>query len=208
MMTRKGTAVRLGVDFGAPAAFLISYFASRNLFPDADEGAHIITATWWLVGGSAAALLIGWIAEKRIAPMPLIAGVAAIIFGGLTLILHDETWVKVKPTVLNLFFAGFLLGGWVLRKLPLKAVLGEVFQLPEAMWRTLSVRYGFFFLLMAVLNEIVWRTQSTETWALFRFPGLQLLSLAFSATQFPLILRGSKAMEAEASASTEARPPV
>ena len=207
-MTRKGTLVRLGVDFGAPAAFLVSYFLSKQLYPGADDGQHIITATWWLVGGSAAALLLGLIAEKRVAPMPLIAGVAAIIFGGLTLLLHDETWVKVKPTVLNLFFAGFLLGGWVLRKLPLKLVLGEVLQLPDPMWRTLSVRYGFFFLLMAVLNEFVWRTQSTETWAVFRFPGLQLLSLAFSATQFPLILRGAKAMEAAAPAATDVSPPV
>ncbi|MBW3616891.1 MAG: septation protein IspZ [Proteobacteria bacterium] len=206
-MKRKGTLVRLGVDFGAPAAFLVSYFLSRQLFPDAEEGAHVITATWWLVGGSAAALLLGVVAEKRVAPMPLIAGVAAIIFGGLTLILHDETWVKIKPTVLNLFFAGFLLGGWLLRKLPLKVVLGEVIQLPEPLWRTLSVRYGFFFLLMALLNEAVWRTQSTDTWALFRFPGLQLLSLAFSATQFPLILRGAKAMEAAAGSATDAGPP-
>lgn len=189
-MTRKGTGVRLGVDFGAPAAFLIAYFVTRD----------IMLATWWLVGGSAAALLAGWVFERRVAPLPLIAGVAAIIFGGLTLIFDDEMWVKVKPTVLNAMFAVFLLGGGLLRKLPLKLVLGEVIQLPDRLWRKLSVRYGLFFLLMAILNEAVWRTQSTETWALFRFPGLQLLSLVFSATQFPLILQGAKMVEAAAAA--------
>jgi intracellular septation protein len=177
--------VRLGVDFGAPAAFLIAYFATKD----------IMTATWWLVAGSAASLAVGWIFEKRVAPLPLIAGVAAIIFGGLTLLFDDEMWVKVKPTVLNGMFAVFLLGGRLIGRMPLKIVLGEVVQLPDNLWRTLSVRYGLFFLLMAILNEAVWRTQTTETWALFRFPGLQILSLIFSATQFPLILRGAKAME-------------
>lgn len=188
MTSGKGTWVRLGVDFGAPAAFLVSYLLTKD----------ILLATGWLVGGSAAALLAGWVLERRVAPLPLIAGVAAIIFGGLTLYFHDEIWVKLKPTVLNAMFATFLLGGRLLGKLPLKLVLGEVLQLPDDLWRKLSVRYGVFFLLVAVLNEIVWRTQSTETWAVFRFPGLQLLSLAFSATQFPLILRGAKAMEAAA----------
>jgi intracellular septation protein len=206
-MTRRGTWVRLGVDFGAPAAFLVSYFVSKQMFPDAEAGTHLITATWWLVGGSAAALLMGWLLERRVAPLPLIAGVAAIIFGGLTLIFDDEMWVKVKPTVLNGMFAVFLLGGQLVGKTPLKLVLGEMIQLPDRLWARLSLRYGLFFLLMAVLNEAVWRTQSTEVWALFRFPGLQLLSLAFTATQFPLILQGAKLMEAEAPSKTDTLPP-
>jgi len=196
-MTKKGTTVRLGVDFGAPAAFLISYFATRD----------ILLATWWLVGGSAAALLVGWIFERRVAPLPLIAGVAAIIFGGLTLVFEDEMWVKVKPTVLNLMFAGFLLGGRLMGKQPLKTVLGEMIQLPDDAWRKLSWRYGLFFLFQAALNEVVWRTQSTEVWALLRFPGLQITSLIFSATQFPLMMRGIKQMEAAKPAVSDAAPP-
>jgi intracellular septation protein len=187
-MTRQGTLVRLGVDFGAPAAFLLAYFVTKDM----------LAATWWLVGGSALALLAGWIFEKRVAPLPLVAGLGAIIFGGLALIFHDDVWVKVKPTVINLLFAGFLLGGVMMRRLPLKLVLGEVIRVPDTMWRNLSIRYGVYFLLVAVLNEVVWRTQSDATWAVFRFPGLQLLALVFSATQFPLMLKGAKAMEAEA----------
>jgi intracellular septation protein len=102
--------VRLGVDFGAPGAFLIAYFVSRD----------ILTATWALVAGSAVALALGWVIEKRVAPLPLVAGFAAIVFGGLTLFFHDDFWVKVKPTALNLCFSGFLLGGVLTRRSPLR----------------------------------------------------------------------------------------
>ena len=187
-MSSKSTPwTRVGVDFGAPGAFLIAFFITRDM----------MTATWWLVAGSVVALGAGWLLERRIAPLPLVAGLAAVIFGGLTLIFEDEMWVKVKPTVLNLFFAAFLLGGLLLKRSPLKLILGEVIKLPEDLWRTLALRYGVFFLCVAVLNEIVWRTQPDEVWVLFRMPGLQILALVFSATQFPLMLRGAKAMEAE-----------
>ena len=186
-MTKQGTLVRLGVDFGAPAAFVLAYMVTKDM----------LDATWWLVGGSALALLAGWIFERRVAPLPLVAGLAAIIFGGLALAFHDEVWVKVKPTVINLLFAAFLLGGVAMRKLPLKMVLGEVIKLPDAMWRNLSIRYGVYFLLIAIVNEVVWRTQSDSVWAVFRFPGLQLMALVFSATQFPLMLKGAKLVELE-----------
>ncbi len=184
-MTRNSTLVRLGVDFGAPGAFLVSYFLTRDM----------MVATGWLVAGSAAALTLGWVVEKRVAPLPLVAGGAAILFGAMTLLLHDDRWIKMKPTFLNLAFAGFLLGGVMIGKSPLKVVLGEVIKMPDALWRTLAIRYGLFFLFVAVLNEIVWRTQPEATWVVFRMPGLQLLALAFSATQFPTMLRGAKAME-------------
>lgn len=184
-MTRNGTLVRLGVDFGAPGAFLVSYMITRDL----------MTATWWLVAGSAVALLLGWVAEKRVAPLPLVAGGAAIIFGLMTVFLHDKRWIQMKPTFVNLAFAAFLLGGVALRKSPLKAILGEVMKMPDPVWRTLAIRYGVFFLLVALLNEVVRQTQSEAVWVWFRMPGLQLLALVFSATQFPTMLRGAKAME-------------
>ena len=188
--------VRMGVDFGAPGAFLIAYFISRDL----------LTATWALVAGSAVALALGWLFERRVAPLPLVAGLAAIVFGGLTLIFQDETWVKIKPTALNLCFAAFLLGGLALKRSPLKVILGEVIRLPNDLWRKLTLRYGVFFLFVAVLNEVVWRTQPDAVWVVFRMPGLQLLALAFSATQFPLMMKGAKQMEAEAEAQTPPGP--
>ncbi len=184
-MSRNETLVRLGVDFGAPGAFLISYMITRDM----------LAATWWLVGGSALALLLGWVLEKRVAPLPLVAGGAAIVFGLLTLFFEDKRWIQMKPTFINLAFAAFLLGGVLLRKSPLKLILGEVMKMPDPVWRTLAIRYGVFFLCVAVLNEVVRQTQSEAAWVWFRMPGLQLLALVFSATQFPTMLRGAKAME-------------
>ena len=187
-MSRRPTPwVRIGVDFGAPAAFLIGFLVTRDI--------EIATAA--LVAGSVLALGAGFLIERRLAPLPLLAGLAAIVFGGLTLILHDDFWVKFKPTVINLFFALFLLGGVAMRRSPLKMVLGEVMRLPDPLWRTLAIRYGVYFLFIAGLNEAVRLQASTEVWAWFRFPGLQLLALAFSATQFPLMLKGARIIEAE-----------
>ncbi|HEY3697335.1 inner membrane-spanning protein YciB [Phenylobacterium sp.] len=177
--------VRAAVDYGAPLAFLVTFLITRSP----------ITATWGLVGGAAAALLVGFATERRVAPMPLVAGVAALIFGGLTLALHNAVFIKIKPTVLNLGFAGFLLGGVALKRNPLKALLGEAVHLPDGAWRTLTLRYGVFFLCMAALNEAVWRTQTEQTWVWFRFPGLQILAIVFSLTQAPFMMKHAKEHE-------------
>lgn len=182
--------VRAAVDYGGPAVFLIAYLLTRDM----------IAASWALVGGSALALLVGFLFERRIAPMPLMAGGAALVFGLLTVIFHDETFVKIKPTVLNLGFAAALLGGLALGKNPLRALLGEAIRMPDATWRTLTLRYSLFFMLVAFANELVWRTQPDAVWVLFRVPGLQILALAFSFTQVPLMMKGMKAAEDEAAA--------
>ncbi|MDG2520072.1 septation protein A [Caulobacter segnis] len=184
--------VRGAVDYGGPLVFFVAYLITRDM----------IAATWALVAGSAVALAIGFAFERRLAPMPLLAGGAALVFGALTLIFHDARFVKMKPTFLNTAFAIFLLGGVMLKKNPLKVLLGEAVSLPEDSWRTLTLRYGVFFLCVAILNEVVWRTQPETTWVVFRFPGLQILALAFSAAQVPLMMKGMKAMEA-----VEAPPP-
>jgi intracellular septation protein len=177
--------VRAAVDYGAPLAFLVTFLFTRSP----------ITATWGLVGGSAAALALGYAAERRVAPMPLVAGVAALIFGGLTLVLHNSIFIKIKPTVLNLGFAAFLLGGVALKRNPLKGLLGEAMHMPDGAWRTLTLRYGVFFLCMAALNETVWRTQTEQTWVWFRFPGLQILAILFSVTQAPFMMKHAKEHE-------------
>lgn len=177
--------VRNLVDYGGPLVFLIAYLVTRDM----------IKATGALVAGSALALIAGFVLQRRIAPMPLVAGGAALIFGGLTLVFHDERFVKIKPTVMNLGFAAFLLGGLMLKKTPLKALLGEAFRLPDAVWRKLTVNYGVFFLFVAGLNEFVWRTQPDDVWVFFRMPGLQILALLFSFTQAPLLLKHAETHE-------------
>jgi intracellular septation protein len=174
------------VDYFALAAFLVGYFAT---------GRNLQQATWYLVAGSAIALLVGFAVERRLAPFPALAGGAALVFGGLTLVFHDARFLKVKPTVMNGLFAVLMFGGLALRKQPLKLLLGEAFDMPEAAWRSLTLRYGVFFAVLAALNEAVWRTQSEPTWVLFRFPGLMVLTLAFSLTQAPFLMKHLKDAE-------------
>jgi intracellular septation protein len=150
-------------------------------------------------------LALGFAMERRIAPLPLLAGVFALIFGGLTLIFNDDRFVKMKPTVINVALGMAMLIGVAMRKNPLKVLLGSALHLPDPAWRTLTIRYGIFFLFQAVLNEVVWRTQPNDVWVLFRFPGLQILALAFSFSQLPLMMKGMKQMEAK-DADVAAKP--
>lgn len=188
-MTLSPTArkwVRGIVDFGGLAAFLVAYFAT---------GKDMIAATWALVAGSALALLVGFVVERRIAPFPLIGGAAALFFGVLTLVFHDTRLLKIKPTVMNTAFGVILLTGLALRKNPLKALLGEAMQMPDQGWRLLTRNYGLFFLSLAALNEAVWRTQPDDVWVVFRFPGLLILSVVFSFSQVPLMMKYAKSDE-------------
>lgn len=178
--------VRGGVDYGPLLVFLGFQLATHDL----------IKATGALVAASAVALTVGFAVERRIAWIPLIAGLAAMVFGGLTVIFHDKTFVKIKPTVMNTLFGVTLLGGLALRKNWLKLVLGEAVVLPDDVWRKLTLRYGIFFLALAALNEGVWRTQSDDVWTLFRFPGLLILSVLFSFSQVPLMMKHSKTDDA------------
>ncbi|ATQ44479.1 inner membrane-spanning protein YciB [Caulobacter mirabilis] len=171
--------VRTAVDYGAPIAFAIAFFGF---------GKNMLLATGVLVAASVLALIVGYVVERRIAPLPLIAGIFAIVFGGLTLIFHDEAFVKMKLSFQNAAFAAALLGGVALGKNPLKLLLGDSIRMADAAWRTLSVRYGLYFIAIAVANEIVWRTQSNEFWVGFRIAVLPL-ALVFSITQVPFMMK-------------------
>ncbi len=185
------------VDYGGLAVFVLAYFVAKLVLKQPSTAA-LLTATWGLVAGSALALVIGLAVERRIAPLPLFAGVVALIFGGLTLVFHDPRFVKIKPTAINVVLAGVMLIGAAMGKNPLKALFAGALHLSPQGWRKLTVRYGIFFLVMAGLNEAVWRTQPDGVWVLFRFPGLQVLSLLFALTQVPMMMKDMKAIEAAA----------
>jgi intracellular septation protein len=171
--------VRMAVDYAAPIAFLGALFATKFNFQ---------AATWVLVGASAVALIVGFIAERRVAPLPLFAGTCALVFGGLTLYFHDPKFVKMKLTFVDSALAAGLLGGLLAGRNPLKSLLGEAMQLADRAWRVLTIRYALFFVVCAVANEVVWRTQSDATWGVFRLV-LMGAALLFSLAQTPFLMK-------------------
>jgi intracellular septation protein len=135
------------------------------------------------------ALGIGYVFEKKLSPMPLFTAVLVVIFGGLTLYLQNDLFIKMKPSVLYAFFGTLLLGGLRFNRLFIKYVFGQAFELDEAGWRKLTIRWGIFFLALAALNELVWRLTSTEIWVDFKVWGIIPLLFVFALAQTPLVMK-------------------
>ena len=185
--TTTRSRLRQAVDFGALAAFMAAYAVNR--FIRGLEGQEaLVQATWVLVGASALALIVGYVTERRIAPLPALTGGFALVFGVLTLVFHDPTLLKIKITLQNTALAAALLGSLPFRKYPFKYLLGDAFQLTEAGWRGLTLRYGLFFAAVAVVNEVVWRTQSDDAWVAFR-GGLWMASAVFGVWQVFFLMK-------------------
>jgi intracellular septation protein len=121
--------------------------------------------------------------------MPVVTAVLVVVFGGLTFWLDDPRFIKIKPTIINLLFAGVLIGGLITRRPLLKMLFGEAFNLTEEGWRKLSVRWTLFFLVLAALNEVVWRNFSEAAWVNFKVFGILPLTLVFAMAQIGLIKR-------------------
>ncbi|MEX0921618.1 MAG: septation protein A [Rhodovibrionaceae bacterium] len=170
--------VRIGADYGPLLIFFGVYFAS-----------DILTATAALVAASLVALAVSWFAAKRVPWLPLLAAVILSIFGGLTLVFEDDLFIKIKPTIVQLLFAAALLGGLAIGKVWLKLIMGRAVTLPDRAWRTLTIRFAVFFVVMAAANEVVWRGFSTDFWVTFDTFGQMGITLAFVASQFPFIAR-------------------
>jgi intracellular septation protein len=196
----KGHAtVRLFVDWCGPACFLAVYFLVKiGVLPLAPPEKAIMPATVAIVVGSILALTIGFVVQRRVAWIPLVAGGAAVVFGGLTIFYDNPVFLYIKPTIMNVLFAAVMFGGTFMGKSPLKALFNDAIKMTDAGWRKLTLRYGVFFLFVAVLNEIVWRTQPEQVWVLFRMPGLLILPVLFSISQVPAILKEARALEAAA----------
>jgi intracellular septation protein len=153
----------------------------------ANARADIFVATAWFMGAMALSLLLSWLILKKIAVMPLVTGVVVLVFGGLTLWLQDDTFIKIKPTITNVLFGSVLLGGLLFGQSLLKYVFGEVYKLrPEGWWR-LTLNWGIFFFVLAVINEVLWRNFSTEVWISFKVWGVMPLTVLFSMSQLPLL---------------------
>jgi intracellular septation protein len=147
----------------------------------------IFAATGAFMVATVISLTLSAVLMKRLPVMPLVTGVFVIVFGGLTLYLQNETFIKVKPTIVNLLFAAALGAGLLFGRSLMKIVLGEVIQLRDEGWRLLTLRWAGFFLALAVLNEIMWRLFSTETWAAFKLFGVMPITFLFMMSQIGLL---------------------
>jgi intracellular septation protein len=135
------------------------------------------------------ALAISYALTRRFAILPLVTCVFVLIFGGLTLYLNDALFIKLKPTIVNLLFAGILFGGLWFNRLFLKSVLGEVMPITDQGWHKLTVRWGLFFIFLAMLNEAVWRNFSDDFWVSFKVFGIMPLTMIFALSQISLLNR-------------------
>ena len=167
---------KLLIDIGPLAIFFIFYTRSglqEAIFP--------------LMIATVIAVIISYVLERKIPIMATMGAGIVLIFGGLTIYFNDEIFIKMKPTIINAVFAIILYGGVLLKKPLLKFLLGAALKLEEEGWKILTQRWIAFFIALAVLNEIVWRTQTTDFWVNFKVFGILPITFIFTMTQFPLI---------------------
>jgi intracellular septation protein len=169
-------------EFFAP---VLSRVLPANLLTGEHAGIFVATAVF--IPAVLAALAVAYALTRHVAVMPVVTAVIVVVFGGLTLALQNETFIKLKPTLVYLLFAGTLLGGLAFKKPLLGMVFDSVFNLTDEGWRKLTLRWGVFFLVLAVLNEIVWRNFTTDQWVNFKVFGFLPLTMIFAAAQFPLL---------------------
>ncbi|SOE16846.1 intracellular septation protein A [Hoeflea halophila] len=166
----------------------------------ADIGGPIFVGTACFMIATAIALSVSWALTRTLPIMPLLSGVIVLVFGALTLWLQDETFIKVKPTIINTMFGGILLIGLLFNKSFLGYVFDSAFRLDAEGWRILTLRWGLYFLFMALVNEVIWRNFSTDFWIAFKVWGNLPLSIIFTLLQLPLMKRHALPEESAAGA--------
>ncbi|MBI1648536.1 septation protein A [Hyphomicrobium sulfonivorans] len=172
----RGQLLKLIVEVGPLAVFFL-----------VNARAGIYWGTGLFMGATIISLIASRVLFGRIPPMPLISGAFILVFGGLTVWLQDDHFIKLKPTIVNGLFAAALFGGLLAGHSLLKIVFGEVFRLTEEGWRKLTFRWACFFTCLALLNEIVWRTVSTDTWVSFKVFAIMPLTMIFAVAQLGLL---------------------
>ena len=153
------------------------------------DRAGIFVATAVFMIAIVVALAISYVLTRRLPTMAVVSAIVVLVFGGATLFLQNETFIKLKPTIIYLLFTATLFGGLIFRKPLLAMVFDQMFNLTDEGWRKLTIRWALFFLALAVLNEIVWRTQTTDTWVTFKVFGVMPLTFIFAALQYPLLTK-------------------
>lgn len=163
---------------------LIVFFVANSKF-------GLFAATGAFMVAIVAAMIASYIVVKHVPIMAIVTAFVVLVFGGLTLWLHDETFIKVKPTIIYGLFAVVLGGGLLFGRSFIAIMFDQVFNLTPAGWRALTLRWTLFFAAMAVLNEAIWRTQTTDFWVTFKAFGVIPITMIFAVLQMPLIKRTS-----------------
>jgi intracellular septation protein len=187
--------LKLALELGP---LLVFFFANARgewlveRFPSLSGlGGPLFVATALFMIAVALSLAVSWWLTRKLPIMPLVSGAVVLVFGALTLWLQDEVFIKMKPTIVNVLFGSVLLGGLAFGKSLLGYVFDSAFSLDAEGWRKLTLRWGVFFFVLAVLNEVVWRGFSTDTWVAFKVWGIMPLTVIFTMSQMPLIMRHS-----------------
>jgi len=179
MSTRKmHPGIKSATELGPVVAFFVIYYLY-----------DLITATGAIMVTTILALIISYYYERKIPAMPLVTAVVVMIFGGLTLYLNDETFIKLKPTIIYALFAGALGTGLLLGKSFVKTLFSNFWNLDDEGWKKLTVRLMLFFLSMAIVNELVWRNFSTDIWVNVKVFGFTVATFAFFMAQMPLLTK-------------------
>ena len=176
--TRPHPLFKLATELGPLMVFFVAN-AKFNLF--VATGAFMVAVI--------AAMIASYAVTRHVPMMAIVTAVVVIVFGTLTLVLHDETFIKVKPTIVYTLFAAILGGGLLFGRSFIAIMFDQMFNLTPQGWRILTLRWSLWFLAMAVLNEIIWRTQSTDVWVTFKAFGMVPLTMLFAVTQMSLIKR-------------------
>jgi intracellular septation protein len=170
--------LKLALDLGP----LLIFFAANSM-------AGIFAATAAFMAAMAISIALAFAIERKVSPVALVTGALVLIFGGLTLWLSNDIFIKIKPTILYAMFASVLFGGLFADRLFIKYVFGQSMRLSDSAWRSLTLRWASFFLALALLNEVVWRSVSTDSWVAFKVWGVLPLTLLFAIAQTPFIAR-------------------
>ena len=176
--TQLNPLAKLALDLGP----LVLFFLANARF-------GIFAATGVFMVAVVIALAVSYAITRHLPVMPLVSALVVMVFGSLTLVLHDETFIKLKPTIIYLLFGAVLAGGLMFGKPLLAIVFDRMYHLTDEGWRKLTVRWMIFFFALAALNELVWRTQSTDFWVNFKVFGALPLTFGFALLQYPLLAK-------------------
>jgi intracellular septation protein len=199
---RQHPMLKLALEIGPLMVFFFSNLRGPWLVQEfpilASLGGPLFVATALFMAATIISLVVSKIVLRHLPIMPFISGLVVVVFGSLSIYLQDETFIKMKPTIINALFGVALLGGLMFGKSLLGYVFNAAFQLDDEGWRKLTIRWGIFFLFLAVLNEVVWRNFSDDFWVAFKVWGTMPITILFTLSQMPLIMKHTVAPIVEA----------